>query len=155
MELARPGAELLFELFDGLGFEYTDVDEFPNDWQMRLIEPPISVRELLLDDPINEFSISRVNVSMALVAGLGNDTAHSFDAGGRATLNFNLLSVDDGDDSVQLSDFVDDVVGVFFTDFFFRLGGAIGPLDVTLSVVLEWPNFVLAITSGSMKWKVT
>lgn len=117
---------------------------------MRLIEPPISVRELLLDDPTNEFSISRVNVSMALVAGLGNDTAHSLDAGGKATLNFSLLSVDDGDDSVQLTCSMD-AVDVAFTDFFFRRGGAIGPLDVRLSVVFEWANFVLAITSGSVK----
>lgn len=119
---------------------------------MRLIEPPISVRELLLDDPTNEFSISRVNVSIALVAGLGNDTEHgSLDVGGggKATHNFNLLSVDDGDDSVQLTCSMDVVDIVFTDDFFFRRGGAIGPLDVRLSVVFECASFVLAITSGS------
>jgi len=36
-----------------------------------------------------------------------------------------------------------------FLIFFFRLGGAIGPDGVKLSVVFEWANFVLAITSGS------
>lgn len=37
--------------------------------------------------------------------------------------------------------------------FFFRRGGAMGPVDVRLSVVFEWANFVLAITSGSAKKK--
>lgn len=37
--------------------------------------------------------------------------------------------------------------------FFFRLGGAMGPLDARLSVVLECVNFVLAITSGSVQKK--
>lgn len=120
---------------------------------MRLIEPPISVRELLLDEPTNEFSISRVNDSIALVAGLGNDTEHGSLAagggGGKATHNFNLPSVDDGDDSVQLTCSMDVVDIVFTDDFFFRRGGAIGPLDVRLSVVFECASFVLAITSGS------
>lgn len=89
---------------------------------------------------------------MALVAGLGNDTAHGSCVavgGGKETHNFNLLSVDDGDDSVQLTCSIDVVDIVFVDDFFFRRGGAIGPLDVRLSVVFECANFVLAITSGS------
>ena len=36
-----------------------------------------------------------------------------------------------------------------FRVFFFRRGGAMGPDNVMLSVVFEWANFVLAITSGS------
>lgn len=104
---------------------------------MRLIEPPISVRELLLDDPTNEFSISLVSVSMALVAGLGKVLAsHSVDAGGKATLNFSLLSVDDGDDSVQLTCSTE-LVDMVFIDFFFLRGGAIGPDCIRLSVVFE------------------
>lgn len=89
---------------------------------------------------------------MALVAGLGNDTVHgSFDGsvGGNATHNFNLPSVDDGDDSVQLACSIDVVDIVLVDDFFFRRGGAIGPLEVRLSVVFECASFVLAITSGS------
>lgn len=74
---------------------------------------------------------------MALVAGLGKHAAQSFDdADGKATLSFNLLSVDEGDDSVQLTcsnECADDV----FTVFFFLRGGAIGPLEVMLSVVFE------------------
>lgn len=108
----------------------------PNDWHIRLIEPPNSVREVLLDEPTKEFSISLVSVSIAFVAGLGNDTAHSLDAGGRATLNFSLLSVDDGDDSVQLTCSIE-LDEIVFIDFFFLRGGAIGPLEVRLSVVFE------------------
>lgn len=84
------------------------------------------------------------------MAGLGNDTEQSLDAGGKATHNFNLLSVDDGDDSVQLICSIE-LVDSVLTDFFFRRGGAIGPLDVRLSVVFECANLVLAITSGSVE----
>lgn len=94
------------------------------------------MRELLFDEPIKEFSISLVSVSMALVAGLGNDASQSVDAGGNITLSFSLLSVDDGDDSVQLVCSIE-LVDRVLTDFFFRRGGAIGPLDVRLSVVFE------------------
>lgn len=151
MELTLAGAELLFALFDGLGFEYTDVDEFPSDWHIRFIEPPTSVFELLFEESTNEFSISLVNVSIAFVAGLGNDacSVKSNDVDGNATLNFSLFSESDGNVSIKFicsAELADN-----FETFFFRRGGATGPLNVKLSVVFECASFVLAITSGSGK----
>lgn len=64
MELARPGAELLFELFEGLGFEYTEVDELPNDWHLAIVALTDDAPEPILGwltGSAKEFSISRVN----------------------------------------------------------------------------------------------
>lgn len=117
-------------------------------------ELPVDARESMLAESRNEFSISRVRVSIALVAGLGSDLFtpidFSFVVCGTATLNRVFFSCDCRDNgamkfalSIELTD--------AFRDFFFLRGGAIGPTDVTLSVVLECVSLVLAITSGSLE----
>lgn len=168
IELTRAGAELLFTLFDGLGFELTELDEFPSEFEMRPMEPVTSFRlgsataagcgtdgsgTLLATEPLIELSISRVIDSSALVGSAGADSElrsmAAIEPGGSLTVSSveELSAGGSLNPSFMLncSDELLDSLRVFF----FRRGGAIGPEQVRLSVVFECANLVLAITSGS------
>ena len=166
IELTRAGAELLFTLFDGLGFEFTELDELPSEFETRLMDPVTSLRvgsatargaaAGAVDSgtlPLIELSISRVMDSSALVDSVG---AHSELRSMAATEPGGSLTVNSVDElsaggsrrpsfMLNCSEELLDNLRVFF----FRRGGAIGPEQVRLSVVFECASLVLAITSGS------
>uniref|UniRef100_A0A8D8FV57 (northern house mosquito) hypothetical protein n=1 Tax=Culex pipiens TaxID=7175 RepID=A0A8D8FV57_CULPI len=172
IELTRAGAELLFTLFDGLGFELTELDEFPSEFEMRPIDPVTGLRvgcsELVATtggggtgsgtlpdatEPLMELASSRVIDSSALVGSVGADSElrsiAAIEPGGNFTVNSveELSAGGSRNPSFMLncSDELLDSLRVFF----FRRGGAIGPEQVRLSVVFECASLVLAITSGS------
>lgn len=97
--------------------------------------------------------MSRVNVSMAAVAGLGRDVLSYCvralsSGGGNETHSLSSVSNDAKDIPSFRLNCSEELVESLRV-FFLRLGGATGPVVTKLSLVFEWANFVLAITSGS------
>lgn len=113
---------------------------------------------------VKEFSISRVSDSMAAVAGLDSDPSGCMDAGvaarvvvvvvvmvasdewmsvgtpngGNVTFNFNGTLLSSGNNfSPSFRQNCSDELVDNFRVFFLRLGGAMGPVDIRLSVVFE------------------